>query len=276
MYFKKFPALKKYILHFIPLFLFFSCEDVIDVDLASVEPKLVVDALIGYNANNGDPITIGQVRLTLTADFFAEEVPPAENATVQIIDEETGEIYPLVENESGVFRDGFPDLEFERDYTLEVIYQGQTYRATERLQPTGQIENVEQGDGFLFDEDEETEVIITFADIPDQRNYYLFAFGFDNYLVTDDEFYQDQSLTFSYFYDDIEPGDLLTITLLGIDKEFASYVDQALVQAGEDGGGFGVPPATVRGNVLNSTEPDNFPFGYFAISEVDVELLTVQ
>ncbi|UJH67633.1 DUF4249 family protein [Allomuricauda sp. SCSIO 65647] len=269
-------ALKKHILRFIPLLVFFSCEDVIDVDLATVEPKLVIDALVGYNVNNGDPITIGQVRLTLTTDFFAEEVPPAENASVQIIDEETGDVYPLTENEPGIFRDGFPDLEFGRDYTLVVIYQGQTYRATEQLQPTGQIENVEQGDGFLFDEDEETEVIVTFVDIPDQRNYYLFAFGFDNYLVTDDEFYQDQSLTFSYFYEDIEPGDLLTITLLGIDKEFASYVDQALVQAGEDGGGFGVPPATVRGNVLNNTEPDNFPFGYFAISEVDVELFTVQ
>ena len=253
-----------------------SCEETIDVELRSSETRLVVDALFGYNENNGDPLTIGQVKLTLTADFFDEEVAPAENANVLLIDEETGATFPLTEVEPGVFRDGFPALEFGKDYTMEIVYEGETYRATEQLEPTGQIENVEQGDGFLFDEEKETEVIVTFSDIPNQRNYYLFAFGFDNYLVTDDEFYQDESLTFSYFYENVEPGDLLTITLLGIDQQFASYVDQSLVQSDPTGGGFGVPPASIRGNVVNITNQYNFPFGYFSISEFDIVPLTVE
>jgi len=40
----------------------------------------------------------------------------------------------------------------------------------------------------FFDEEDETEIIVIFDDIPNQRNYYLFAFRFDNFLVTDDEF----------------------------------------------------------------------------------------
>ncbi|PRX54474.1 DUF4249 domain-containing protein [Flagellimonas meridianipacifica] len=256
--------------------LFFSCEDVIDVELPTSEPRLVVDALIGFNASNGDPITVGEVRLTLTAPFFDDEVPPAENASVTITDEQTGEVFPLTESEPGVFSTGFPTLQFDRDYTLTILYDGETYSAVERLNSSPTIDNVVQGDGFLFDEEEETEVIITFTDISGERNNYLFSFGFDNFLVIEDEFFQDSEITFSYFYEDVEPGDLLPITLFGIDKEFATYAELVLTQSGENGGGpFATPPATIKGNIVNTTNSDRFPFGYFAISEFDARFITV-
>ena len=269
--------MKKRIAFFFTVVLFISCEEVIDVDLPTTEPQLVVDAQIGFNQNNGDPLSFGQVTLTLTSPFFAEDTPPAENAVVRLIDEETGASFSLIEDAIGVFNDGFPNLQFDRDYTLEIVYEGEIYRATEQLIPTGTIDSAEQDDGFLFDEEEETEVVITFSDVPDERNYYLFSFGFDNFLVTDDEFYQNSNLTFSYFYEDVEPGDLLTISLLGISKEFATFVDLTLVQSSENGGGpFMVPPATVRGNIVNTTNNSNFAFGFFSISEFDIALVTVQ
>lgn len=257
--------------------LFFSCEEVIDVELPTSETRLVIDAIIGYNDNNGEPITIGQITLTLTAPFLNAEVQPARDAQVFITNEDTGSRIELLESEPGIFRDGFPNLEFGVDYTIEVIYQNNVYTATEQLQRTGEITSLRQDDGFLLDEEKETEIVVSFNDVPDERNYYLFAFGLDNYLVSDDEFYQNSSLTFSYFYEDLEPNDVITITLLGIDQQFANYVNLALVQAGEDGGGpFQVPTATVKGNIVNTTEPDNFPFGYFALGEFDVQLFTVE
>ena len=268
--------MRKAYLLFLVAFTFFACEDVIEVDLPTSEPRLVVDALIGFNSRNGDPITVGQVRLTLTAPFFDDQVPPALGAVVSIIDQETGEIFPLIEDEPGVFASGFPELQFDRDYTLSIAYEGQVYTATERLNPSPVIDNAIQGDGFLFDEEEETEVIITFTDIPGERNNYLFSFGFENFLVIEDEFFQDSEITFSYFYEDVEVGDLLPITLFGIDKDFASYAELVLTQSGEDGGGpFSTPPATIKGNIVNITNNDNFPFGYFAISEFDARFVTV-
>lgn len=258
-------------------FLFVSCEEVVDVDLPTSETRLVIDAIIGFNENNGDPLTIGQVKLTLTAPFFQDEVLPAENATVEIIDEQTGQSFELFESESGIFRTGFPDIELNRDYTLLINYNGEVYTATQQLQRSPVIDNVEQGDGFLFDEDEETEVLVTLTDIPNERNHYLFSFGFDNFLVVDDEFFEDGQLTFSYFYEEVEPDDIVAITLLGIDSNFATYANLALAQSGEDGGGpFATPPATIRGNILNETNSNNFPFGYFALSEFDTKLLTIQ
>lgn len=267
----------KKIVQLLVVLLLFSCEEVIDVELPTSDPRLAVDAIIGYNENDGNPITLGQVVLTLTAPFLNAEIPSAIGATVNIINESTGEVFQLSEIEPGVFRDGFPNLEFNIDYTLEIIYEDEIYRATEQLIPTGEITNVEQGDGFIFDEENETEIIVSFDDIPNQRNFYLFAFGFDNYLVTDDEFYADGGLTFSYFYEDIEANDLLSITLFGIDQKFASYLDQALVQSGENGGGpFQVPTSAVRGNIVNTTNNGNFPFGYFSISEFDIEVITIE
>lgn len=260
------------------VFLILGCEKVVDVDLPTSKPKLVIDALIGINRKKNDAhITSGQVKLTLTAPFFQEEVPVAQNATVEIIDEDTGQSFSLIEDGPGTFGTGFPNLEFGKEYTLMVRYDGDVYTAKEKLNPSPIIDRVVQGDGFLFNEDKETEVMITFTDIPNERNYYLFSLGFDNFLVIDDEFFEDGQITFSYFYENIKPGDLLTITLFGIDKDFATYADLALVQSGDDAGGpFSVPPATIRGNIVNTTNADNFPFGYFALSEFNTQSLTVE
>ena len=158
-----------------------------------------------------------------------------------------------------------------------VTYDNEVYTATQQLYHAPLIDNVVQRDGFLFDEDE-TEVEVTFSDIPGETNHYLFSFGFGNFLVIDDEFFQDSQLTFSYFYEDVGPGDLLSITVFGIDQDFANYANIALIQSGEDTGDgpFSVPPANIRGNIVNTTDSDNFPFGYFAIGEFDTKLLTLE
>lgn len=261
---------------FLALCLGTSCEEVIVVDLSTAEPRLVIDAFIGVNENNGALITSGQVRLTLTAPFFQEQVPPVTGATVEIIDEETGQVFPLTEDEPGIFRTGLPDLQFDRDYTLNVTHNGEVYTATERLNRAPVIDKLEQGDGFVTNPDEETEVKITFTDIPGERNQYLFSFGFEEYLVVEDEFFQDQAFTFSYFYEDIGPGTLLTIILFGIDEDFATYTDLILTQTENNNGPFSAPPATVRGNIINTTHFDNFPFGYFALSEFSAQQLTIE
>ncbi len=254
-----------------------SCEDAISLDLPTSDSRLVIDALLGYNENNGNPIISGSVKLTLTAPFLAEEVPPALNGSVTIIDEETGQSYDLTESQPGIFGINFPEFEFNRDYTLMVSHKNQVYTATQQMYHSPTIDDVTQGDGFLFEEDE-TEVVVSFTDIPGEQNHYLFSFGFSNFLVVDDEFFQDAQLTFSYFYEDVVPGDLLSITIFGIDKDFANYANLALVQSGEDTGDgpFSVPPANIRGNIINTTNHNNAPFGYFAISEFDTKLLTVE
>ncbi len=63
----------------------FNCEDVIDIDVPTSEPRLVIDASINWvKATTGNEQFI---KLTLTAPFFDSSVPPANNAEVFIIDQ---------------------------------------------------------------------------------------------------------------------------------------------------------------------------------------------
>ena len=41
------------------------------------------------------------------------------------------------------------------------------------------------------------------------------------------------------------------------------------------GGPFSTTPATVRGNIVNKSDEDNYPFGFFRLSETDTVEYTV-
>ena len=51
-----------------------------------------------------------------------------------------------------------------------------------------------------------------------------------------------------------------------------------LLQQNNDSGGgpFETKPASVRGNCVNQTNPQNFPLGYFRLSEVVEQIYTIQ
>ena len=111
--------------------------------------------------------------------------------------------------------------------------------------------------------------------VPD---YYLFDFDFSSYLVTEDEFYQGQPFTFSYFYnEELAIGRKLEISLMGVDKPFYDYMALLIEQSEPPFGPFETPSVTVRGNFITVPDgtsvenanpienPDAYALGYFAI-----------
>jgi len=42
------------------------------------------------------------------------------------------------------------------------------------------------------------------------------------------------------------------------------------------GGPFQSPPATVKGNIINTTNKENYPLGYFSLSETDLKKFTIK
>ena len=93
-----------------------SCEDVIDVELNTTEPKLVIEASINLLEDGSSSST---VKLSTTAPFFDSEIPIVDNATVVITDE-NGIIYPFAFTTDGIYSSTLiPELGI--DYTLEVI-----------------------------------------------------------------------------------------------------------------------------------------------------------
>ena len=77
--------MKKILLYSVLLFttlLSTSCEEVVDIDLNNSEPKLVIDAIIKWQkGTTGENQTI---KLSLTNDFYTNEILPANGATVTV------------------------------------------------------------------------------------------------------------------------------------------------------------------------------------------------
>lgn len=270
--------MKKYIFILIGL-LFFTCEDVIDVDLNTTEPKLVIDASINwFKETTGNE---QHIRLTLSAPYFEDEVPPANNAQVSITNSSNDVFVFLEEDNSGIYRTDTFIPQINESYNLEIIYENETYVATETLKSVVDIEFVEQNDegGFTG---EETELKAFYTDPADEENYYFFEFISDipvipNLEVYNDEFTNGNQIFGFYTEEDLETGDLVTIRNYGISERFYEFMFILLQQNGEEGGGpFETQPATVRGNCTNITHPDNYPLGYFRLSEVAELLYTVQ
>lgn len=250
-----------------------SCEEVIDLDLNTVEPKLVIEASINKPT---DSIYFPKIRLSLTAPYFDNEIPPVIDATVNITDENDN-IYPFTHSENGWYYGDIEPIE-NVNYTLEVIYKNEIYTATTRLVSTVPIEFVEQrNDGGFFGDVIELKAF--FTDPADEENHYFFEGLSEKGNVYDaltDEFF-DGNLIFGFFLvEDIEPGDIVRFNLYGINRQNYNFLFTLLQQGDAPAGPFETQPATVRGNIVNQTNPDNFPLGYFRISEVSSLVYTVQ
>jgi hypothetical protein len=263
------------IITFLLAFSLISCEEVIDLELNTVEPKLVIEASINYYP---DPnITqFPKIKLSLTAPYFDNVIPAVTDAEVNITDE-SGTIYPFIHNKNGWY---YGEIEPEENisYTLEIIYKNEIYTATTKLVKSVPIEFVEQRNDAGFS-GEDIELKAFFTDPAGIENYYFFE-GISQkgniYDALSDEFF-DGNLIFGYFLvEDIEPGDLVKFNLYGINRQNYNFIFTLLQQGDAPSGPFETQPATVRGNVTNQTNPDNFPLGYFRISEAYHFYYTVQ
>ncbi|MCP9199713.1 DUF4249 domain-containing protein [Gramella sp. GC03-9] len=259
----------------VSLFCLFSCEDVIDVDLDESEPRLVVDASIIWKKG-----TLGQeqqIILSLTTPYYEEAIQPVEDATVKVISG-SGKEFNFIHIGNGVYQNLVFEPVLNETYQLELIYDDELYTATESLVPVTDIDFVEQSASGGFS-GEDIEIKAFYTDPADEENYYLFKFYNDDISL---EFYEDEftngNQIFGYYSnEDIERGDEIQIEMEGISQDYFEYLFILRSQIGDSGGGpFETQPATVRGNVINRSDNENFPFGYFRLSQADTTSYTVE
>ncbi|WP_431136929.1 DUF4249 domain-containing protein [Psychroserpens mesophilus] len=268
----------KKIFYIILIIFLYACEDVININLPTSEPKLVIDASIDWlKGTSGNE---QQIKLSLTAPFFDLDVPPANNAIVIITDNNNNSFEFIEDGDSGIYINNVFIPQINGEYYLTVIYDGETYVATETLKSVSAITRVEQNleGGFSGDE---TEIKAFFNDPADEENYYFFEFT-PTLPVTPtldtfkDEFVNGNEIFGFYVEEDLDLGQSVTIRNHGVSERFYEFMFILLQQTDDGGGGpFETQPATVRGNCVNQTNPENFPLGYFRLSEVDEFFYTV-
>ena len=159
--------MKKNILFILVTLLLSSCEEVIEIDLQNSEPKLVIEATINVLE---DATSTAVVKLSQTAPFFENYIPPVTDALVSITSS-TGEVYNFNHTQNGIYTANILPV-LENTYTLEVIHQDETYTATESLHTVTQFEEVIQDNQGGFGGDQ-IQLKAYFTDPGGIQNYYL-------------------------------------------------------------------------------------------------------
>ncbi|WP_343745097.1 DUF4249 domain-containing protein [Chitinophaga sp.] len=263
----------------VSVFFLLSCTKVIDVDLETAAPKLVIDASIDWI--KGTTGHEQKIRLSTTTGYYSTTFPTVSGADIVITNSENA-VFSFVENPGTgeyVCSDFHPVI--GETYALKVVLNAEVYTATETCIGVPDIENnIEQNDKGGFGGDE-VEIKYTYQDNGNEANYYLHRIlspvsVYPDYKAKDDENSQGKMMQ-EYFSDkDLKAGDKINIRLYGISRRYYDYFRKLLAASGAGSGPFQATPGSVRGNIINQTHFENFAYGYFRLSEVDVKDYTVQ
>jgi hypothetical protein len=269
----------KYISLTLALLFFVSCEDVINVDLNTAAPRLVIDAAITWQ--KGTDGSSQKIILSTTTDFYSNVIPKVSGANVSVkSNENVNYTFSEIPNTGEYVCTTFKPIIGET-YTLTVVYNGETYTATETMQAVSPIDSITQKNNSGFS-GKDYEIQVYFKD-PLVKNFYLAKFFPDiyktpSYSILKDEFTNGNLKSWQFSDEDLIQGSKIDITHYGISESYYNYMNKIISISASSGGGspFQTPPATVRGNIVNKSNINNYALGFFSLSEVDVREYTIQ
>ncbi|TBN06326.1 DUF4249 domain-containing protein [Hyunsoonleella flava] len=257
-----------------------SCTDVVDVDVPEAAPRLVVEASIDWEKSaQGNEQSI---KLSTSTPYFDNlSNTSVTDASVKITNNASNEEFVFVHQGDGIYSTSSFVPVLNQEYTLEINYQGETYIAEESMTPVVDIDELSQARVGGFNDDA-LEVDIYFNDPPNEENFYLFRFEEEGDLLPEllaipDEFTDGNRMKVFFEkeededigQEEFEPGDIAHIEFYGISKQYFNYIDLLIDQYENADNPFGTVPATLKGNVVNPSNPENYAFGYFRLTQVN-------
>ena len=247
----------KKILYITAIFLLFvSCEDIIDVNLNTADPHLVIEGTI---TNYPGPYSI---KITRTTDYFnPTENSGVSNAVVNITDSE-GNFETLIESTPGVYQTSTMQGVIGRTYYLYVNVNGQEYEASSYMPDTTSIDFISYDKATTFQGEPDDYYFITyFHDLIDVENYYRLKLYVNSELsniifLTNDEWQDGKDITFGMLAEKAVVNDTIVIELMNIDTKVYDYYT-TLNSILEDMFIFSTSPANPNSNISNGV------LGYF-------------
>ena len=243
-----------------------SCTERIDLPLDEGNVRLVVEGTLTTES------CVHSIYLTESTGYYYNQEPPAvEGASVTV--NEGDNVYVLVENFPGVYQTGqdfmgIPGKEYTLNITLQEPIGGfSEFTASSVINPPVMLDSA----GLKFYEDfgEQGlwEVKCWFNDSI-STDFYRFDISsndnsitqsLDKWIVTDDKFFNGEYVNggvISYLDQNSEnekllPGDVLTITLGNISREYYNFIQDAQAELRGSNPLFSGPGANVRGNISN-------------------------
>ncbi|MGS0528242.1 DUF4249 domain-containing protein [Zobellia nedashkovskayae] len=256
-----------------------SCSDVVDVEVQDGVTRLVIEASMNWEKSTAGNEQV--IKLNTSTEFFDTTTNTAvTGATVTVSDDTSGALFIFADQNNGEYTTAEFIPVMNQSYTLEVVYNRETYSAQETMTSVTGITDLYQED--VEDVDDELEVRVEFEDPADEENFYLFKFQkqgelFPGFRIGSDKFSNGNEFDFGYGIEEDEetekieafvPGDVVTIEMYGISEAYYDYMDILIGQRGGVGI-FSATPVAVKGNCINLTNPDNYAHGFFRLTEVE-------
>ena len=232
-----------------------ACKKVIQVDLNSVAPQIVIE---GEVTNGPAPYF---VRISKTVDFSASnDYPPVTDAVVLLTDTTNGISDSMVEASPGLYKSievgGVP----HHTYRLDVTIEGKQYTALSTMPERVKLDSVTFAQNIGFDNKLEINAVAGFQDPSGIADYYQLSETVNSRLIPDIFVLEDRLSDGRYIryplYNDsayFAPGDTLRLTMNCIDRNIYNYFFQLMNVAGNNNFQSATPtnPATnIKGGAL--------------------------
>ena len=273
--------MQKYIKSILLLFSFVlvSCEDVIDVNVSEGKTRLVIEASLDWEKGTTGNEQV--IKLSKSSPYFQNNSNNAvTGALVKVTNNNTSTEYIFNDENDGTYTITNFTPVINNTYTLEIAYNGETYTGSETLMGVPTINTINQSVEGGFD-DELLELNIYYSDPADEENYYLIKYREEGDLFPvlydlSDEFINGSEIHDFWEKEDNEDdnekpfvaGDKVSIGLYGISKRYYNYIRLLIEQYDNGGNPFSSTPAQIKGNCINTTNVENYPLGYFRVTEV--------
>ncbi len=241
---------------------FSSCEDVIELDLDTTEPQLVIEGTLDAGAQ------IARVLISQSNDFYDNKVLTTISGASISLQSEIGTVYTLAETASGIYQAENVVVNPGEQVRITIGVEGNQYEAISWVpHPVSlkDIEIIEDAINPPFGGDEEGSIALsaTWEDPAGIENFYRIRtyvddkFQPDIYTLLKDVFVGDGEELTIPIQDRFEENSTVTLELLSTDEHYYDYFFQVASVAGD--GSNSTAPFNPVGNFNNNV------LGYFGI-----------
>lgn len=260
-----------------------SCQDVIDLDLPSTDPQLVVEGWL-----TDEPVE-QQVRLSLSAPYFENaELPGLSGALVVLFDEQNPvDTFLEADETAGLYTSSFR-LQAGGVYSIYILSpDGREYQSVPQLlEPVPPIDSIyaEFREEGPF-EDEGYYVFIDTREpsgVGDHYRWRQYINGnfqndpFDLNYASDEFVDGNPIIGFEVATQAAQVGDRVRIDQMTISREAFDFLVQVQNQTAFVGSLFDTPPAPIPGNIRNLNDPEDDPLGFLGISGLTFAELVIE
>jgi hypothetical protein len=245
----------------------FACQKVIDVDLNSAAPQIVIE---GNISDSPGPY---YVTLSKTVNFDQPNTfPPVTDANV-VISDTVGNSELLTETSPGTYRTSVIQGTPGRTYTLDVTAEGKEYIATSTMPAPVKFDSLTL-DYIVNGPDRSWAFKVDFKDPAGVKNYYHFVLMRNSiisqrFFLYDDRIQDGESITYDLVPDTLRYKDTVVIFLQCIDKGVYDYFRTAS-QISNGRGSQSASPANPLSNFNNGA------LGYFSAYAARSKRMVIQ